>query len=61
MARYNGIYKKSILIRLLKFVWDIMALFGILTILSHADDFTTAARYAYNYLYDIITTLTAGS
>ena len=61
MARYNGIYKKPLLVRLLKFAWDVLALFGLLTILSHADDLTSAARYAYNYLYDIIITITQGS
>ena len=61
MARYNGYYKKPLLIRLLKFAWDILALFGLLTLLSNADELTTAARHAYNYLYDIIITITQGS
>lgn len=47
--------------RLAHFVWDILALFGLLTILSNADDITSAARYAYNYLYDIIISITHGS
>lgn len=61
MARYNGIYKKPLLIRLAHFVWDFLALLGLLTLLSNADELSTAARHAYYYLYDIIITITHGS
>lgn len=61
MARYNGIYKKPLLIRLAHFVWDILALLGLLTLLSNADELTTAARHAYYYVYDIITIFIKGS
>lgn len=61
MSRYSRYYKKPLLMRLAHFVWDILALFGLLTLLFNADDITSAARHAYYYLYDIIITITHGT
>lgn len=61
MARNNRTYKKSLIKRTAEILWDILAFYGLYTLLLSADRIHGAARYLYNYLYDIIIFLTHGS
>lgn len=61
MARNNRTYKKSLIKRTAEILWDILAFYGLYTLILSSDRISGPARYLYNYIYDLIILLTHGS
>lgn len=61
MGRNSRTYKKSILKRTAEIIWDILAFFGLITLLSGADRLATGAAHVFHIVYNFICTITQGT